>query len=261
MGMIRCAKYLFIVAAVCLALVAAGCESARPSPTVQKITVSEDMELQPITEGVWVHTTYFDLPNFGRYPANGLVVLDGEEAVLIDLPWTDGQTGVLFDWIAENHGATVRTVVPTHFHQDCMGGLAEAHRRGAQSYGLDKTITIAREKGLPVPKISYQSRAMVRCGKKLAIMTYFGPGHTLDNVVVWLPKQKVLFGGCLIKSLDAASLGNTNDGDLEAYPTTVDKVRGAYPHAEIVVPGHGAWGGVGLIAHTRSLCPPTNPEP
>ena len=129
--MILCRNYRLIVAVLCLALVAAGCESARPSPPAQKITVSEDIELQPVTDGVWVHTTYFDLPNFGRFPANGLVVIDGEEAVLIDLPWTDGQTGVLFDWIAEHHGATVRTVVPTHFHQDCMGGLAEAHRRGA----------------------------------------------------------------------------------------------------------------------------------
>jgi metallo-beta-lactamase class B len=32
---------------------------------------------------------------------------------------------------------------------------------------------------------------------------YPGAGHTRDNIVVWVPQDKVLFGGCLIKSLEA----------------------------------------------------------
>ena len=142
-----------------------------------------------------------------------------------------------------------------------MGGLAEAHRRGALSYGLDKTIEIAREKGLPVPQIPYQMRTMVHCGRTVALATYFGAGHTTDNVVVWLPSQGILFGGCLIKSLDSQSLGNTADGDLKAYPTTLQKVLAAYNHAKIVVPGHGDWGGTDLIEHTLKLAAGTNAEP
>ncbi len=240
--------------AVCACLILTGCQSTPVAPRAESFEIAPGISLQPIAGGVWVYTTYFDLPDYGRYPANGLLVIDDKEAMLIDLPWTDEQTGVLFDWVAKNHGADVKVVVPTHFHQDCMGGLAEAHRRGATSYGLDKTIKIAREKGLPVPKVSYQLRTMVHCGPTVALLTYMGPGHTMDNVVVWLPKQGVLFGGCLIKSLDSQSLGNTADGDLEAYPTTLLKVRRAYSHAKIVVPGHGDWGGPDLIEHTLKLC-------
>jgi metallo-beta-lactamase class B len=104
-------------------------------------------------------------------------------------------------------------------------------------------------------------RATVRCGRTVALATYFGAGHTADNVVAWLPSQKILFGGCLIKSLDSQSLGNTADGDLQAYPTTLQKVLAAYNHATIVVPGHGDWGGPDLIEHTLKLAAGANAKP
>jgi len=245
-------QYRFI--ALALALTLAGCQSSRVTPKGESIRVSNDVTLQAIAPGVWVYTTYFDVPDSGRTGANGLVVADGAEAVLINLPWTDEQTGALFDWIAKNSGATVKAVVPTHFHRDCMGGLAEAHRRGAISYGLDKTIAFARQDHLPVPQLSFQLRTAIRCGTLMILVTHPGAGHTTDNVVAWLPKQQVLFGGCLIKSLDAQSLGNTSDGDLMAYPATLQKVKTAYPNAGIVVPGHGDWGGPELIDHTLKLC-------
>lgn len=245
----------FIAACACLIL--AGCQSKPPAPRAESFEIAPGVSLQPIAEGVWVYTTYFDLPDLGRYPANGLIAIDNKEAMLIDLPWTDEQTDILFDW-AEKQEAQVKVVVPTHFHQDCMGGLAEAHRRGAMSYGLDKTIKIAREKGLPVPQIPYQARTMVHCGATVALMTYKGPGHTTDNVVAWLPRQGILFGGCLIKSMDSESLGNTVDGDLAAYPLTIRKVLGDYARAKIVVPGHGDWGGPELLEHTLKLCQPTD---
>jgi metallo-beta-lactamase class B len=244
----------FIVFFLSLVLALAGCQSERANPRGESIHVSNDITLEPIAPGVWVYTTYFDVPNSGRVGANGLVVVNDREAVLINLPWTDEQTAALFDWIEEHLSATVKTVVPTHFHQDCMGGLGEAHRRGAASYGLDKTIEFARRDHLPVPQCPFQFRTMIRCGKAIILVTYLGSGHTTDNVVAWLPKQGILFGGCLIKSLDAQSLGNTSDGDLVAYPATLKKVKAAYPNAKIVIPGHGDWGGLGLIDHTLKLC-------
>jgi len=237
-----------------LVLVLAGCQSTKVTPKGESIRVSDDVTLEPIAPGVWVHTTCFDVPGYGRTGANGLVVVNGQAAVLIDLPWTDEQTAALFDWIEEKSGATVKAVIPTHFHQDCMGGLAEAHRRGATSYGLDKTITLAQRDHLPVPQCPFQFRTAVRCGTSMILVTYFGAGHTTDNVVAWLPKQQILFGGCLIKSLDSQSLGNTSDGDLAAYPVTLKRVKAAHPNAKIVVPGHGGWGGPELIDHTLKLC-------
>jgi metallo-beta-lactamase class B len=246
----------FIASMLVLGLALAGCQSTEvaPNPKEEGIRVADDVTVRPLGEGVWVYTTYFDVPESGRVGANGLVVISDQEAALINLPWTDEQTAALFDWIEEKQGATVKAVVPTHFHQDCMGGLAEAHRRGATSYGLDKTIALARRDHLPVPQSPFQLRTAIHCGTSMILVTYPGIGHTTDNVVAWLPKQKILFGGCLVKSLDAQSLGNTSDGDLMAFPVTLKKIKAAYQNAKIVVPGHGDWGGLELVDHTLRLC-------
>jgi len=234
-----------------------GCQSGPVRNLNGDISISQDIRLRRIGKGVWVHTTYFDLPEFGRCPANGLLVVDRSEAMLIDLPWTDEQTAQLTDWIDGHLGATVTKVVPTHFHIDCMGGLAEAHRRGAASYALDQTITLAQQKRLPVPRHGFSDEVTLRCRKTPVVVTYHGAGHTTDNTIAWLPRQKILFAGCLVKSLNSRSLGNTRDGDLDAYPATLRRVRAAYPEAELVVPGHGAWGSADLIDHTLSLCEST----
>ena len=34
-----------------------------------------------------------------------------------------------------------------------------------------------------------------------AFQTYYGgQGHTPDNIVIWFDKEKILYGGCLVKS-------------------------------------------------------------
>ena len=80
-----------------------------------------------------------------------------------------------------------------------------------------------------------------------------GNGHTDDNIVAWIPEEKVLFAGCLVRSLAAQDLGNISEADLKAYPDTLKKLQDEYKDAEIVVPGHGSPGNRDLIKHTIDL--------
>jgi len=57
----------------------------------------------------------------------------------------------------------------------------------------------------------------------------------------------------MVKSLTSKNLGNTADGDLIAYPKTIDKLIRKFPSATIVIPGHGEFGGIELIKHTKEL--------
>ena len=82
---------------------------------------------------------------------------------------------------------------------------------------------------------------------------YPGAGHTVDNTVVWIPEHRVLFGGCLVKEQRAVTLGNTAEADVDAWPVSLEAVARRYPTADVVVPGHGAWGDLGLVDHTSSL--------
>lgn len=218
------------------------------------IRLADDVTVRKLANGVWLHTTYFDISGYRNVPANGLIVIDDNCAMMIDLPWTDKQAGVLFDWVAREQKAKILKVVPTHFHIDCAGGLAEAHRRGAESFALNKTVELLKKENKPVPQNWFTERISLSCGQMRVELAFLGGGHTVDNIVAWIPSRKILFAGCLIKSLNARNIGNIEDADLNAYPITLKKVKAAYPDAKIVVPGHGRPGGLDLIDHTIKLC-------
>lgn len=218
-----------------------------------RIRISDDVDVTKLTEHVWLHTTYYDIGSIKRCPANGLVMIDGSQAIVIDTPWTDAQTKLLFDWIESERGAKVAWIIPTHSHIDCAGGLAEAHRRGAASIALDKTAEILKRTGGPMPKQVFSNKRKLRCGDRSMEIAYLGAGHTVDNIVAWLPEEKTLFGGCMIKSMGARGMGNITEADLDAWPETLKAVKAAYPGVQRVVPGHGSPGSADLIDHTMAL--------
>jgi len=106
----------------------------------------------------------------------------------------------------------------------------------------------------PAPRNWFTERMSLSCGNTSVELAFLGGGHTVDNIVAWVPARKILFGGCLVKSLNARNLGNTEDADLINYPATLKKVREKYSGAKIVIPGHGRLGGIELIDHTIELC-------
>lgn len=217
------------------------------------INIQDDIEITRIAENTYIHTTYSVLPEYGKVPANGLVYIQDRKAYIINTPWTDNQADVLVRWIEDNMAVTVKGIIVTHWHNDCMGGLKRMHALGIRSYSLEKTREIARNKGLPVPDIGFADSLTLPLSDRSIVCWYAGSGHTIDNIVVWLPEEKVLFAGCLVKSLESKTLGNLADADMEAWPSTLQHLLGKFTNCHIVVPGHGAYGGVELIHHTIQL--------
>ncbi len=82
---------------------------------------------------------------------------------------------------------------------------------------------------------------------------YPGAGHTVDNLVVWLPEKKLLFGGCLVRSLEWQSLGFIGDAVISQWADSISKLQSKYNNVEMVVPGHGAVGDRSILDHTFSL--------
>lgn len=219
----------------------------------KRIKISEDIFLEQLSENVFLHETFKYYKKMGRIGANGLVVVSGKEALLIDTPWNNRLTAVLCDWFLKEKGITINQVVGGHSHIDCLGGLGEMHRRGARSYGYSLTAAFAREKDNPVPKHVFDDSMTLTLGTKKIVMQFCGAGHTRDNIVVWLPEEKILFGGCLVKALNWKGLGYMKEGDLASYPGTIDRVMKQFPDARMVVPGHGQRGTRMLLTHTRQL--------
>ena len=61
-----------------------------------------------------------------------------------------------------------------------------------------------------------------------------------------------MFGGCLIKELDA-SKGYLGDASVADWSSTVERVKKEYPNVKIVVPGHGEYGNNKLLDYTINL--------
>jgi metallo-beta-lactamase class B len=229
------------------------CSSGSGQFNEKPVKISHDLELQKISDNAYVHISYATLPAYGRVAANGLIFINRNEAFLFDTPWTDSLTEVLVTYLSDKMGLKVTGFIPNHWHEDCMGGLAYLKSKGIPSYANQKTLDIARSKNLPVPEHGFTDSLNLFLGDK-AIKCYFpGAAHSLDNVVVWIPSEKILFPGCMIKSMSSTDLGNTADGDLKTYPETIDWVIKRFMTAKIVIPGHGNVGGPELLTHTRSL--------
>lgn len=217
------------------------------------IKVDKNIELIKINKNYYIHTSWFDFPGYGRFPSNGLVFVKNGKALLIDTPNTNEQTLTLYNFLQDHLNATIVKIIVGHSHNDCMGGLSVLHEKGVESIACSKTIQICKSESLPIPQESFLDSVTLNFEGETIICKYFGAGHTVDNITAFFPTSKILFGGCLIKSLESKRLGNTKEADVENWDSTVLKIKKEYPTIKLVIPGHGTFGGSNLLDHTITL--------
>ncbi len=221
----------------------------------EKIVISDDLELIPVSEHAYIHISYMETAGYGRFPSNGLIFINGDSAVVIDTPVTDSLSVQLLSWL-HSKNISVKAVIPTHWHNDNLGGLKAFHEAGIPSYAYALTKKLAAQNKYEAPQFTFHDSMEISVGDRDIKCRFLGAGHSYDNIVVWIPSEKILFGGCMVKSLGSVGLGNTDDGDVEAWPDTILTVMKEYPDAEVVIPGHGQSGGQELLQHTYNLLRP-----
>lgn len=236
-----------------VALAAFNCSSPKQEAFEPKeVYQSDDLVITQIAENAFEHTSFLQTQDFGNVPCNGLIVRNDDETLVFDTPTNDKSTEELIRWIDETLHCKINAVIPTHFHNDCLGGLKAFHEKGIPSYAYSRTIELAKENDLIVPQNSFSDSLILKVGRENIIAKFFGEGHTKDNVVGYFPAEKVMFGGCLIKELDA-SKGYLGDANVNDWSATVEKVKKAYPEVKIIVPGHGEYGDSRLLDYTINL--------
>ena len=229
------------------------CAPSQAQPTLERIKVSDDIELVRLSDNAWAHVSVTEIPPFGQVASNGLILTNGGEAFLFDTPVNNKQTQKLVDAIRNTLHSTVTTFIPNHWHTDAMGGLDYLHRQGVKSYAYRGTIDIAKAKQKTVPQQGFDDSLRLNLKGIEVQAHYLGEGHSTDNIVVWIPSQKILFAGCMVKEAEATDLGSLSDANLREWPQTISKVMSHFPDASIVIPGHGALGGRELLTHTQEL--------
>ena len=82
---------------------------------------------------------------------------------------------------------------------------------------------------------------------------YPGKGHAPDNIVVWFEKQKILYGGCLVKSTEDNTLGNLSDASIPDYANSIKNVLAKCRKPRYIITGHGSYNSKKSLKHTLKM--------
>ena len=184
---------------------------------------SERLKIISLTEHTFVHVSYLDTESYGKVSCNGLVFITGTEAIVFDTPTSDPASNELINWIKEsNH--KIKMVIVSHSHEDCLWGLKAFHEVGILSMANNLTLQIANELNTTVPTNGFTDRIINKINGVNVISVFPGEGHTHDNIISYIPTEQVLFGGCLIKALDANE-GYTGEANIKEWSNTVSNIK------------------------------------
>jgi metallo-beta-lactamase class B len=223
------------------------------------LTPSTPIPIPPVAKGGGtVYVTFLDdktvvhrSMNAQGVPSNGLIVVTDDGLLLVDTAWTEPDTEAVLAWGEKRFARPWVGAVITHDHGDRDGGLGALQRRHIPVAALDLTVAKLEKRGVHGVTTLFTASAATVTDPRGFEAYYPGPGHASDNIVLKFPNA--LYGGCLIKSMEAKDLGFTGDANLALWPEAVGRVLARYPHVTIV-PGHGSVDRTGgALQHTLDL--------
>lgn len=201
--------------------------------------------LVEVADGVFA----FLQPPGGWCLSNAGIIRDAAGALVIDTLATERRARALVESVDRLSPGPRRVVVNTHHHGD--------HNFGNHFFGDAATI-IAHERAraemaatglaltalwpevdwgdvrVTLPTVTFEDRLTVHLGDRRAELIHVGVAHTTNDVVVWLPAERVLFAGDVVLSGETPfMLMGSIQGSIEA----VARLRALEP--ERVVCGHG----------------------
>lgn len=236
---IRDFYYPFLVASMVLATVFCNAQNAK-------------LKITPLTGDFYIYTTYNHYQNY-LIPANGMYVVTPTGVVLFDTPWDTTQFQPLLDSIKTKHQKEVILCMATHWHNDRTAGLDYYKQLGIKTYTTLLTDTWSEKNNAKRAEYLIHNDTTFQINH-FTFQTYYpGQGHTADNMVVWFEKEKILYGGCLIKGADAENLGYLGDANTEAYYTTLKNVERKFPNPKYIIVSHSDWSNKNSLKHSIKL--------
>ncbi len=215
-------------------------------------TVSNELTITHLKGDFYVFTTY---KIFGtkKQDANGMYMVTDSGVVIFDSPWDTCPFQPLLDSIKKRHHKNVIINIATHSHEDRTSGLAYYRTHGIKTFTTVQTDEISKENGRPRAEFLMQKDTAFHIGQYTFQTYYAGPGHTKDNIVIWFDKEKILYGGCLVKSIDAADLEYIGEANIPEWSKTIKKVQAKFEKPAFIITGHHSWKSSSALEHTLKL--------
>ena len=200
--------------------------------------------LTPLRGHLYIAEDYF-------YSKENSVVYVGDSSVsVVGATWTPETAKLLANEIGKVTQKPITEVIDTNYHPDRAGGNAYFKSIGAKIVSTKMTNDLLKahwdemvryvQKGFPsyptlplvLPDQTFAGDFELQSGGVKAI--YLGPSHTPDGIFVFFPKEKVLYGNCILKE----QLGNLDFADLMEYPKTLQKLKQLNLGFTTIVAGH-----------------------
>lgn len=213
---------------------------------------SSDLKITHLKGDYYVYTTY-NKWNGNRFPSNSMYVLTSQGVILIDTPWDSTQFQPLLDSIWIKHKMQVKMCLVTHFHDDRTAGLGFLNAKGIATYSTKQTFDLCADRNENQAKNYFVKDTVFTLGEHSIETFYGGEGHTIDNIVVWFGDEKILYGGCLVKSIENKDIGNIADANTGEWVNSILKIESKFPKPRYVIPGHFNWSGKNALRHTIKL--------
>lgn len=209
----------------------------------------EKLKISPLTGDFYIYTTYNTYKE-SQIPANGMYLVTTNGVVMFDTPWDTTQFQALLDSIKLKHNKTVVMCFATHWHSDKTAGLEYYRQQGIKTYTTTLTDELSKKNNKKRAEFLMAKDTAFNTGQYTFETYYPGEGHTADNIVIWFKKEKILYGGCLIKGADDENLGYLGDANVTAYASSLQKVQKKCRKPKFIIVAHSDWKNINSLKHS-----------
>ncbi|CAI2767747.1 subclass B1 metallo-beta-lactamase [Flavobacterium collinsii] len=210
------------------------------------------LQISHLTGDFYVYRTFHEYKGT-QISANAMYLVTAKGVVLFDAPWDKTQFQPLLDSIKTRHHKEVIMCFATHSHEDRAGGLEFYRKKGIKTYTIKLTDEILKKNKEERAEFVIPNDTLFTVGKYTFEVYYPGKGHAPDNIVVWFNKEKVLYGGCFIKSAEAKDLGYLGDADVKEWQKSILRAQSKFKNPKYIVTGHDDWKDLTSLKHTLKL--------
>lgn len=215
-------------------------------------TEKAKLKITHLTGDFYIYTTY-NVYEENYIPAHGMYLLTDHGVVLFDTPWDSTQFQPLLDSIKWKHNKMVIICMATHWHSDRTDGLEYYKKQGIKTYTTTLTDKFSIANNKKRAEFLMSKDTVFTIGQYSFEVYYPGEGHTADNIIIWFDKEKVLYGGCLIKGAEAENLGYLGDANVAEYKTTLTRVQKKCKKPKFIIVSHHDWTNLNSLNHSIKL--------
>jgi len=219
------------------------------------------IQLKPVQ--VAPHTYFVQgFPEMGNssnqnFISNAGFVVTPKGVVVIDALGSPILAKKLIAEIARITPQKVVAVIVSHYHADHVYGLQEFKKIGAKIYAqgegrnylssetakqrliasrIDFAPWVNANTQLVAADVWIDQKTKLNIGGIEFLVTRVGPAHAPEDLMVYVPSEKVLFAGDLVFRGRIPFVGNA---DSKGWISALDEIEKLKP--QVVIPGHGAY--------------------